>query len=117
LSRRALGTAGAVTVVMDESTPTATVERIASMGKGWALGVRVWRQTGLRYLILCAATRERIRKGAPLVLVAGNVEEVAGAACAELNNVQCAWMFACSPETRSAMESVLLADLTPGGHA
>jgi hypothetical protein len=107
----------AVAIVLDCTTDNETVERLRAFGAGWRFGIDTWRDTQLPFLILVAPNEDRIRRGAPLVLAAEDVAQAAAIACAHLDDVQCAWWFACSTETRRAVEPVLLADVTVGGHA
>jgi hypothetical protein len=98
----------AVAIVLDRTTAREAVEGVREMGGGWALGLRVWDTAGLPYLILCASTADRVRRGMPLVLAAADVQQAAAVACDSLDNVQCAWLFVCSPTTRERVQTVLL---------
>lgn len=91
------------------------------LGGGWLEGAQVWEaSTEMPYVVLLAHEQIRVRRRAPLVMLARDSESLRAAvrnACSRLSNVTCAWVRLLEPETQSLVDQVLLADATPKGRA
>ena len=110
--------AGAFVVVLDRTTGEDVIAQLREYGGGWETGVNVWRRFRMiPYLLLVASSLERVARRAPLAVMALDASVGAAAACNELDDVRCGWIFACSDATREAVQRIALADAVPGGRA
>ena len=110
--------AGAFVVVLDRTTGENVIAQLREYGGGWETGVNVWRRFRMiPYLLLVASSLERVARRAPIAVMAQDASVGAAAACNELDDVRCGWIFACSDATREAVERIALADAVPGGRA
>ena len=116
-NREGLAKAHAVTVALDRNAPRAVIDRVRSMGNGWALGIEMWERLGHAYLVLCASDRKRVRCGAPLILSGDDLALAVTAACQSLDGVTCAWLIYMAPDAAELANAMVLADARPEGHA
>jgi hypothetical protein len=116
-----IASADAIAVVLTAGVLNEAVNDVASLGGGWRVGVETWRAMRVMpHAILIAPNKFRIKRRAPLLLAARNLqglEEAARRACSLLDDVLCAWIKLGDSEANAVVEREMLRDSTIGGRA
>lgn len=111
---------GAVAVVLGPDTPLPTVDVLNRMGAGWRGGVRAWRELPFAYALLLADSRKRVRRLAPLALLArdtASLLEVVGQACDRMAGKTCLWYVTDAGAAGAAVQLALAEDAATAGRA
>ena len=86
--------AGAAAVVLGPDSNRVHVDGIEALGGGWSVGILAWRRLKMPYVLLLADTRERVKRSAPLVMMARDEEallEAVSMACDRMAGKVCLW--------------------------
>lgn len=114
-----LATAQSVAIVADRANLGELRTFIDHAGGAWRLCIDSW-PLDMAYMVAVAGTPERIVGRAPLIIFALSRDELPDAiarACAELDDIDCAWAFLVADEARDIAARVVLRDAAPAGNA
>jgi hypothetical protein len=109
-------------LVVDRPTAGKLKPAIADLGGDWVTMFDTWQHSGFAYLLLLAHTPVRLKRRAPLTMLADNttrLREVIQTACSQLDDVDCRWLICVEPgsEADQIVREEVLRDSTAEGHA
>jgi len=110
----------AVAVVLGSDTHAHDVEAISRLGGGWSGGVRAWRELLLDYAVLLADSRKRVRRLAPLAILARDSESLlaaVGIACDRMAGRSCLWLVTDTGPAGEAVRQALAQNAEVAGCA
>jgi hypothetical protein len=101
-----------IAIVVDRSFEGRVSESIKQLGGSWIEMFDTWRHSGFKYVVMLAHTRERIRKRAPLTMLADSDDNLHTAirnCCAQLSDVKCRWLLCV--ESGSSADAIVRAEV------
>jgi hypothetical protein len=110
--------AQALAIVADRAHRDELQMVVSRLGGGWLTCTEAW-PTPAGYMA-AVADPERIRARAPLIIFARGLPALATAvqaACAQLDDVKCAWLLLVEPQARDVATREMLRDAIPVGAA
>lgn len=103
-------TASALAVIFDSGTDSRYFDAVRQLGGGWpdAVAGYLEMRDARPFAVLLASTRDRLTRGAPLLIAAPTISEAGRFALDKMPGGRCAWVFMCSERTRDTFESLVL---------